>query len=116
MGETAAMRTLLSGPFPWLIGAFGLVLAIAACWIAGSAVVIDETQSVKSAVVTNDGGTEQKLYQLWSGYFYAVPDMDGVIEVRCGNVRKQAGYVTTHMHTKIRVVGTTPCEKLVEIL
>lgn len=72
--------------------------------------VVDETGGVKSAfVVTGDGRTQQ-LAQLWSGYFYAVPQLEGTIQVRCqdGSV-KERGYVTGHMHTKIKVVGETSC-------
>ena len=109
------MRTLASGPFPWLIGGFTLLIVAAYFWIAGSAVVIDDTRGVQSAVVTNNGGSEQKLYRLWSGYFYAIPSVEGVIEVRCTNgARMQMGYVTGHMHTKVRVVGKVPCERIVE--
>jgi hypothetical protein len=84
-------------------------------WLAGSAVVVDETGGVTSAVVTDDSGTEQPLHRLWNGYFYAIPKMEGTIEVRCRNgARKQAGYVTGHVHTKIRVVGHKPCEQFIE--
>lgn len=109
------MRTLLSGPFPWLIGGSALFLALMYLWIAGSAVVVDETGGVESAVVTNGGGRYQPLYELWSGYFYTIPAMEGVIEVRCkGGVRKQFGYVTGSIHTKIRVTGGKPCEKVAD--
>ena len=90
-------------------------LALGYVWLAGSAVVIDETQSVASAVVTNNAGTEQRLYRLWGGYFYTIPDVEGTIELRCRDgSRKQWGYVTGHMHTKLRVVGATPCARVVE--
>lgn len=109
------MRTLASGPFPWLIGGVALLIVAAYFWLAGSAVVVDETNGVQSAVVTNDGGNEQRLYRLWSGYFYAIPSVEGTIEIRCLNgVRKQLGYVTGNMHTRVRVVGQAPCERIVE--
>lgn len=107
------MRTLLSGPLPWLIGTIGLIVVAAFLWIAGSAIVIDETGGVKTAVVTNSDGAEQKLHRLWKGYFWAIPQLEGTIEVRCINgVRKQWGYVTGNWHTTVRVVGKSPCEKL----
>ncbi len=82
--------------------------------LAGSAVVVDETGGVQSAVITNSEGAEQPLRRLWSGQFYAIPEMEGTIEIRCRNgVRKQGGYVTGNVHTKIRVMGPTPCERLV---
>ena len=109
------MRTLLSGPLPWLVGAALLAVMAAFFWIAGSAAVIDETGGVETAVVTNSGGTEQRLRRLWNGYFFAIPRVEGTIEVRCTNgVRKRWGYVTGGMHTTVRVLGKTPCGKLVE--
>lgn len=109
------MRTLASGPFPWLIGSFALLITAAYFWLVGSVVVVDETHGVQSAVVTNNGGDEQRLRRLWSGYFYAIPSVEGAIEVRCSNgVRKQIGYVTGHLHTKVRVVGKAPCERIDE--
>src|SRR4051794_15852450 len=81
---------------------------------AGSAVVVDETDGVVSAVVTN-GVSEQPLVRLWSGYFYAIPDLEGHIEIRCRNgLRMSWGYVTGHIDTKLRVVGNHPCERLIE--
>ncbi|WP_230771045.1 hypothetical protein [Sphingomonas sp. Leaf4] len=35
--------------------------------------------------VTNSSGAEQRLRQLWSGYFYSIPQIEGTIEVRCIN-------------------------------
>lgn len=83
---------------------------------AGSAVVVDETDGVLSAAITDDR-TEQPLIRLWSGYFYAVPQLEGTIEIRCRDgSRKRWGYVTGHMHTKIRVIGDRPCERIVEVI
>lgn len=109
------MRTLATGPFPWLIGSAALMIAAAYVWLAGSAVVVDETGGVQSAIVTNNGGSEQRLHRLWSGYFYAIPSVEGAIEVRCTNgARKQVGYVTGYLHTKVRVTGKQPCERIGE--
>jgi len=109
------MRTLLSGPFPWLIGAATLAVTVAFFWLAGSAVVIDQTRGVETAVVTNSGGAEQRLHRLWNDRFYGIPQIEGIIEVRCTNgARKQMGYVTGGMHTAVRVVGKSPCERLVD--
>ena len=85
-------------------------------WLAGSAVVVDETNGVESAyITTSSGGSEQPLHKLWSGYFYAIPQLEGTIEVRCRDgTRKGWGYVTGHVNTKIRVVGDAPCARLVE--
>lgn len=114
-GEDRSMRTLATGPFPWLIAGCTLIIASACAWLAGSAVVVDETSGVQSAIVTNNSGNEQRLHRLWNGYFYAIPSVEGTIEVRCSNgARKQIGYVTGHMHTKVRVTGKQPCERIVE--
>lgn len=83
--------------------------------LAGSAVVVDETGGVESAVVTNSGGTEQKLTRWGNGYFYSIPEMEGTIEVRCVNgKREQRGYVTGSMHTRVKVTGKKPCEHIEE--
>jgi hypothetical protein len=83
--------------------------------VAGSALVVDETSGVVRAVITNSGGSEQPLRHLWGGHFYAVPAMEGTIEIRCRNgLRKQWGYVTPNEHTKIKVVGDTQCARAVD--
>ena len=56
-----------------LLGATALPLGGVYLWYAGSAVVIDETGHVESAVVT-DGRSEQPLRHLWNGYFFAIPE------------------------------------------
>lgn len=84
-------------------------------WIAGWAVVVDETGEVESAAVVTSDGREQSLRRLWSGYFYTIPEMEGTIQVRCRDgSTNEAGYMTGHFHTKIRVVGDKPCARLVE--
>ena len=84
-------------------------------WLAGSAVVIDETGGVESAVVTTSDGREQPLYRVWSGIFYTIPRLEGAIEVRCANgSRARSGYVTRYWHTRIRVTGSTPCARLLD--
>ncbi len=107
------MRTLATGPFPWIIGFTTLVIAAAYVWLAGSAVVVDETGGVQSAIVTDNRGSQQRLYPLWAGYFYAIPRIEGTIEIRCPNgTPVQTGYVTGALHTKVRVVGKRPCERI----
>ncbi len=108
------MRKLLSRPLLWLIGAILLVSASFFFWISGSVIVIDETQGVQSVVVTNNRGTEQKLYELWGGFFYTIPQMEGTIEVHCQDgTRKHGGYVTTLLDTKLKILGKTPCESMI---
>lgn len=98
----------------WAIIYFGGPAIFALSGLAGSAAVIDETRGVQSAVVINGYGKEQPLQRRWDGYFYAVPQIEGVIEVRCVNgIRKQWGYVTGGLDTTIKVVGRSACEKLI---
>jgi len=98
-----------------LVGVTALPLGGVYLWYAGSAVVIDETGHVESAVVT-DGRSEQPLRRLWRGYFFAIPEIEGTIEVRCSNgARKKMGYVTGHIHTKIKVSGKIPCADVVRV-
>jgi hypothetical protein len=79
-------------------------------------VVVDETGGVVSAVATN-GVSEQPLVRLWSGYFYAIPDLEGHFEIRCRDgSRKSWGYVTGHIDTKLRVIGNRPCQRIIEDL
>ena len=101
-----------------IAGSVGALALFVYFWgLAGSAVVVDETNGVESAYITTGNGWEQPLLQLWSGYFYAIPELEGTIEVRCRDgTRKSWGYVTSYMDTKIRVVGDTPCARLVEAM
>ena len=104
-----------TNPLYWLVGVSVAIVVGAYLWLSGSAIVVDETGGVQSAVVTNGYHPDQPLYKLWGGKFYAIPDIEGTIEVRCADgMRKQWGYVTKHWHTKIKVVGKTPCARLVD--
>jgi hypothetical protein len=75
MIDAVAMRKLV------LTTAILLLSVAAFFWLSGSVVVIDETRGVQTAVITNSGGSEQELHRLWSGFFYAIPRMEGTIEV-----------------------------------
>ena len=93
------------------------VLGTAYLWIAGSAVVVDETGEVESAFVVTSDGREQKLAQLWSGFFYAIPQIEGTIRVRCHDgSTTEGGYVTGHMHTKIRMAADKPSARPEEVI
>jgi hypothetical protein len=108
------VRHRLSIPIPWLLGAALLLVGVGFLWLSGSAVVVDDTGGVRTAFVTDGHGAYQQLHKIWKGRFYSVPRLEGTIEVRCENgVRKQSGYVTPHMHTKIRVVGNSPCARVI---
>ena len=99
MRRLAWVGTAIAG-----LGLAGLLYVV----IFGSAVVHDDTGEVASAVVTN-GREEQALLRLPGGLFFAVPRLEGTIEVRCRNgERARWGYVTGHLHTSVRVSGPTP--------
>ncbi len=93
------------------------VLGLAGCLyvgLFGSAVVRDEGGEVVVAVITNDR-EEQALLRLPGGLFFAVPKMEGTIELRCRDgSRRQWGYVTGHMHTWLRVEPGAGCGRIVE--
>ena len=103
----------------WLRWSFitAAVLGLAGClWVAvfGSAVVHDEAGAVVAAVITNDR-EEQALLRLPGGLFFTVPEMEGTIEIRCADgTRQRWGYVTGHMHTRLRVEPGPGCGRLVE--
>ena len=114
--QSRHVRHRLSNPIPWLLGVALLLVGGVFLWLSGSAVVVDDTGGVSSAFVTDGHGRYQRLYRLWKGRFYAIPKLEGTIEVRCENgVRKQWGYVTPNMHTTIRVVGNTPCARVIDV-
>lgn len=97
----------------WSLPAFAMAgfLYVA---VRGSAVVRDETGAVASAVITDDR-IEQPLHRLPGGLFFAVPGMEGIIEVRCSNGAKaRAGYVAAYTHSRVRAIGPAPCARLVE--
>ena len=109
-------RLSASGLVSLIAGLAILLFGITYLWVVGSAVAIDETGEVQTAFVITSDGRRQPLSQLWSGYFYAIPQLEGTLQVRCHNgTMNEAGYVTPHAHTKIRVVGDTPCGQLLEV-
>jgi hypothetical protein len=99
---------------PWLAGGFGALLLLAlAIALAGSVVVRDRTGEVARAIVTNDRET-QPLLRLPGGLFVAIPLMEGTIEIECRDgSRHRNGYVTGHMHIRVRVEGR--CGRMVEV-
>ena len=91
-----------------LAGAGIFVLALYLVF-AGYAVVHDETGQVVEAAIVNQAG-ETRLRDLPGGLFYAMPDREGVIEVRCRDgSRGRAGYVTAGMHSSVTVTSAHPC-------
>ena len=105
------------GRFGWL-GLGVALLGIGSCayvGLSGSAIVRDETGDVSNAVITNDS-VQRALRRLPGGAFFGIPNFDGVIEAHCRDGSKaRAGYVTTGLHTSVRVVASKPC-RLVEDL
>ena len=105
------MRLLARSGFVVLgLGLIGLLYV----GVFGSAVVHDDTGEVVAAVITNDR-EEQALLRLPGGLFFAVPRLEGTIEVRCRNgARARWGYTTGYMHSAVRVIGTRPCARMVD--
>lgn len=92
------------------------LLVSATFWIMGSAVVFDRSGNVVSAVVIASGRDTGPLYQLPGHVFYTVPQTDGEIEVRCRDgSHKRWGYVTSHMHTWLRVEPGPGCAKITDV-
>lgn len=95
-------------------GAALVALALwAVLWIEGSAIVLDRGGQVDSAVITNGaihGPIEQRLYRLPFGIFYAIPRLEGMIEVRCRDgSRKQLVYVAGYVHVWRRIGPDDGC-------
>ncbi|HEX7752198.1 MAG TPA: hypothetical protein VF440_07315 [Novosphingobium sp.] len=81
-------------------------------WIMGSAVVFDRSRNAVSAVIVGGDGATQPLAQLPGHIFYAVPQIEGSIEVRCRDgSRKRSGYVTGHMHTWLHIEPGAGCDE-----
>jgi hypothetical protein len=72
--------------------------------VIGLVVVFDDTGEVLEAVATNDHSPEQRLYRLPGGTFWAIPQFEGEIEIRCRNGSSvRGGYVGGPGHTRLEV-------------
>lgn len=92
------------------------LLAYAAFWVMGSAVVLDRSGQITSAAVTTGDGRTQPLHALPFGIFYTVPQLEGTIEIRCRNgSQAQSGYVTRHIHTWLRLEAGQGCKENLEV-
>lgn len=94
------------------------LLAYATFWIMGSAVVIDRSGQITSAMVTTGGDKPrvQPMYALPFGAFYTVPRLEGTITVRCRDgSQAQWGYVTGRMHTWLRLEAGQACGMIKEV-
>jgi hypothetical protein len=80
----------------------------------GFVIVHDKTGLATSARVVNSEW-RQDLTALPFGYFVAIPDMEGGIEVRCadGSIAR-GGYVTRHWQEEVTVVGSGTCAELIQ--
>ena len=79
----------------------------------GYVIVHDKTGLAETAQVRN-GIRDQTLSRLPWGYFVAIPDMEGGLEIRCSDGSKvRGGYVTTHWRESLTVVGDGTCENLI---
>jgi len=72
---------------------------------AGSVVVLDPSGQVSSAIITtHDYRHTQSLIPLPGGVFFAIPRVEGTVEIRCKTgERNQSGYVTSPLQTRLRV-------------
>ena len=69
--------------------------------IAGSAVVVDETKGVTSAVITNSGGSESSLLRLGAAKITPSPRWKAQSRGRCRDgSRRRWEYVTGFADTK----------------
>ncbi|HYD13933.1 MAG TPA: hypothetical protein VEC11_13875 [Allosphingosinicella sp.] len=101
----------------WAAGGAGLVILVGFFYVSlmGSAVVVDRKGQVLSAAIVTSDGRTQALLDLPGGYFFAIPRIEGTIELRCRDgLRPQWGYVTGHMHTRLDVEPGTGCGRIVE--
>ena len=81
--------------------------------LAGTVAVTDHTGEVEAAFVTDDRDS-QRLIRLPGGLFVDVPQMEGLVEIRCRDgSRHRQGYVTTNWHTRVKVEGH--CGRMTEI-
>ncbi|HSF11420.1 MAG TPA: hypothetical protein VLA50_00465 [Erythrobacter sp.] len=89
--------------FGWLILEF-----------TGYVIVHDETGLATSVRVVNSEW-RQDLTDLPFGYFVAIPDLEGGVEVRCadGSIVR-GGYVTRHWQERVTIVGNGTCAELVQ--
>ena len=90
---------------------------VALVWLglafAGTVAVKDRTGEVEAAFVT-DERESQRLFRLPGGLFVGVPQMEGVVEIRCRDgSRHRHGYVTANWHTRVKVEGR--CGRMTEI-
>ncbi|HTU12793.1 MAG TPA: hypothetical protein VMG08_18025 [Allosphingosinicella sp.] len=100
----------------WLgAAAIAMLLAGLLFWILGSAIVIDRNGQVVAAAIVTSGGEVQALHRLPGGLFYAMPGLEGTIELRCRDgSRRQWGYVTAYAHTWLSVEPGAGCGRIVE--
>jgi hypothetical protein len=83
--------------------------------IVGSVWVFNRSGDDVHAVILV-GDREQQMLRLPGGTFFAFPEQDSEIEVRCRDGSSaRGGYVTRHLQTSITVVAASPC-KVVEHL
>lgn len=91
----------------WVVA---ILAALAIAWVAlslaGLVLVRDRTgQVVRATLVSGGGGAStQALLDLPGGYFVAIPQIEGTVEIEClDGSRHQNGYVTGAMQTWLTV-------------
>jgi hypothetical protein len=92
-----------------------LLTAALAAKLVGSVVVLDPDQKAASARLVTSDGRAQPLHRLPGNRFYAVPRLEGTVEVRCRNGEAGlGGYVTPHVATRVSIQPGDGC-RLIEI-
>lgn len=91
----------------------------AVIWFAvsytGYVIVRDETGLAQNARVKNSV-RQQELTDLTFGYFAAIPEVEGEVEVRCSDGSTVSGsYVAKHWKEKVKVTGERMCQNLVQL-
>lgn len=93
---------------------FSIVIWLTASY-TGYVIVRDETGLAQNARVKN-AVRQQELTDLPFGYFAAIPEVEGEVEVRCSDGSKvSGGYVTAHWKEKVKVTGERTCKDLVQL-
>lgn len=100
----------------YLIAVAGLC---AVSWLAlsytGYVIVRDETGLADEARVRSVEW-QQNLADLPFGYFVAIPEIEGEVEVECSDGSKvSGGYVATHWKETVKVNGAGTCADMVQL-
>lgn len=102
----------LSPPAKWRASCAAVILLSGGMvFLMGSTIVFDPKRKVTSVAIVGDGGGSQQLYRLPGGAFFAVPQLEGVLVIRCLDTStSRGGYITPHMHSFATVKPGPGCK------